>query len=200
MPPTVGEKTRWLKSGFDPLTMSINGSCGQCTPNRKLSGSATFQPLRATIWPGMVELFDYPVSVVEADTAVIFCLDADLRITYCNPAWDRFALENGGEHLCRPAPIGISVLDYISGPDKQYFAKQYRRVIGQKEPWERDYECSSARVYRSFRRRVVPMQKRPGLFVVNLTSAWPSAASAGPQGALHFWIHGAIHRGQSRSR
>jgi hypothetical protein len=115
----------------------------------------------------MVELFDYPVSVVEADTAVIFCLDADLRITYCNPAWDRFAIENGGVHLCRPAPVGISVLDYISGPDKQYFAKHYRRVIGQKEPWERDYECSSANTYRGFRLRVVPMQKTPGLFVVN---------------------------------
>jgi hypothetical protein len=115
----------------------------------------------------MVGLFDYPVPVVEADTAVIFCLDADLRITYCNPAWDRFALANGGTHLCRPTPIGISVLDYISGPDKQYFAKQYRRVIGREEPWERDYECSSANVYRRFRLRVVPMQKRPGLFVVN---------------------------------
>ena len=58
----------------------------------------------------MVELFDYPVSVVEADTAVIFCLDADLRITYCNPAWDRFALENGGEHLCRPAAANSAQL------------------------------------------------------------------------------------------
>jgi hypothetical protein len=115
----------------------------------------------------MLDSFDYPITLVEADSTIVFCLDADLRITYCNQAWDRFAMANGGEHLCRPAPIGSSVLDHINGPDKQYFEKQYRRVMGQKEPWERDYECSSAEVYRRFRLRVIPMQKRPGLFVMN---------------------------------
>jgi hypothetical protein len=87
--------------------------------------------------------FDYPPEVVEADNAVIFCLDAELRITYCNPSWDRFALQNGGRHLCRPAPIGRPLLNYLSGPDQEFFANQYRRVIGQKDPWERDYECGS---------------------------------------------------------
>ena len=38
-------------------------------------------------WP-----FDYPASVVEADTSIIYCLDLNLAITYCNPAWDRFAI------------------------------------------------------------------------------------------------------------
>jgi hypothetical protein len=49
-------------------------------------------------WP-----FDYPAFVVEADTSVIYCLDLNLAITYCNPAWDRFAMENGAKELCRPA-------------------------------------------------------------------------------------------------
>jgi hypothetical protein len=114
-----------------------------------------------------VKLFDYPVSVVETDTAVIFCLDPDLRITYCNPAWDRFALENGGAEMCRPAPIGRPILDSIGGSDREYFETHYRRVLQQSEPWERDYECSSPSVYRKFRLRVVPMQSIPGLFVMN---------------------------------
>jgi len=115
----------------------------------------------------MGKLFDYPTAVVEADTAVIFCLDSDLRITYCNPAWDRFAIENGGDALCRPAPIGRRVLDYIGGPDQEYFERHYGSALLKKEPWERDYECSSHNVYRIFRLRAVPMETVRGLFVVN---------------------------------
>jgi hypothetical protein len=115
----------------------------------------------------MVKFFDYPAPVVEADTSVIFCLDPDLRITYCNPAWDRFALQNGGRELCRPAVIGRCVLDFISGSDRDYFDKHYKRLLRQSEPWERDYECSSKDLYRKFRLRVLPMQTVRGLFVIN---------------------------------
>lgn len=34
----------------------------------------------------MSEAFEYPDSVLDEATSVIFCLDRDLRITYCNPA------------------------------------------------------------------------------------------------------------------
>jgi PAS domain-containing protein len=111
--------------------------------------------------------FDYPSSVVEAEAGVIFCLDPDLTITYCNPAWDRFAEENGGPGLRLPAPIGRCILDYIGGPDRDYFEKQYKRTLKQSEIWERDYECSSKTLYRKFRLRAVPMQKNRGLFVMN---------------------------------
>jgi len=116
------------------------------------------------------EPFDYPASILESDTSVIFCLDPDLNITYCNPAWDHFALDNGSERLCRPAPIGRCVLDYIDGPDRDYYATQYKRILAQSEPWERDYECSSSETYRKFRLRVVPMHKNPGLVVINSLS------------------------------
>jgi len=115
----------------------------------------------------MDSLFDYPASVVEADTAVIFCLDDGLNITYCNPAWDRFALANSGRELCRPAPIGHCVLDYISGPDRNYYEKAYRRALARSASWEHEYECSSIDVYRKFCLRVLPMQKKRGLFVTN---------------------------------
>lgn len=115
----------------------------------------------------MTRVFDYAQSAVQADPSVIFCLDSDLRITYCNPAWDRFALENGGEALCSPAPIGRSVLDFISGPDRDYFATHYRRVLRGTEPWEHDYECSSPDTFRKFRLRALPMRTRAGLMVIN---------------------------------
>jgi hypothetical protein len=112
-------------------------------------------------------LNEYPREVVDKDNAVIFSLDGNLNITYCNAAWDRFALANSGQHLCLPAPIGRCVLDYIGEPDREYFAKHYERAIRQSEPWERDYECSSANVYRKFRLRAVPLRKTAGLFVMN---------------------------------
>ena len=98
---------------------------------------------------------------------MIFCLDAELTVTYCNPAWDRFAVQNGGPELCHPAPIGHCVLDFICGADRGYFEKHYRSVLQQSEAWERDYECSSSGVYRKYRLRVLPMQTVRGLFVVN---------------------------------
>jgi PAS domain-containing protein len=38
-------------------------------------------------------------NTVERSKNVIFLVDAKMRITYCNPAWDEFALANGGEHV-----------------------------------------------------------------------------------------------------
>jgi len=115
----------------------------------------------------MSRLFDYPKAAVEADTSVIFCLDSELKITYCNPAWDQFALANSAPGLCRPAPIGRTVLDFIDGADQHYFEKHYRRALQQTEPWERDYECSSNDLHRKFRLRAIPMETVRGLFVIN---------------------------------
>lgn len=63
--------------------------------------------------------------VLDANADLIFCLDVDLRFTYCNAAWDRFALANGALQLCCPAPLGRSVLDYISTSHREYsFSEQ----------------------------------------------------------------------------
>lgn len=113
-------------------------------------------------WP-----FDYPASVVEADTSIIFCLDLNLTITYCNPAWDRFAMENSGSRLCRPGVIGRSILEFIGGPQRDYYARTYKRLLTVGEAWEHEYECSSKEVYRKFHLRAVPIRKTAGLLVIN---------------------------------
>src|SRR3982751_2331251 len=64
------------------------------------------------------EQFDGPAFVVTADSDVIFCLDSDLRITSCNPGWDRFAVDNGAPGLCGPALIERSILDCMTEPDR----------------------------------------------------------------------------------
>src|SRR3954466_8891125 len=83
-------------------------------------------------------LFNYPAAVVEADPAVVFCLDSALTITYCNAAWDQFAVQNQAPELCRPGPIGKCVLDYISGPARDFYARVYERVLVTSKPLKID--------------------------------------------------------------
>ena len=88
---------------------------------------------------------------LEKDPAVIYLLDRDLRIVYCNEAWDRFAAENGGRGLSRELQLGRSVMDAIPLPLKPFFEDGYRRALSGRQSWEHCYECSSPTVYRNFR-------------------------------------------------
>jgi hypothetical protein len=110
------------------------------------------------------ESFD--VSVVGADSDVIFCLDAALRLTSCNAAWDLFARENGAPEWCRPTPLGRSVLDYLPEPDREYYARAFRRVLAQAQPWEHVRDCSFPNGSRQFRVRVLPLMRQVGLMVI----------------------------------
>jgi hypothetical protein len=110
---------------------------------------------------------DYPAEVLEAEASVVFCLDAELKITYCNPAWDRFARENGGSGLCLPEPIGRRFVECVGGPEREYYERLFQQVLTHSKAWERDFECSSSTMYRKFRQRVVPMPRDRGLLVMN---------------------------------
>jgi hypothetical protein len=105
--------------------------------------------------------------VVTSDSDVIFCLDSDLRITSCNPGWDRFAVDNGAPGLCGPALIGRSILDCMTEPVRAYYALKFGRVLAEAQPWEHLYECSSSVLYREFRSLVLPLTGRAGLMVIN---------------------------------
>jgi hypothetical protein len=104
---------------------------------------------------------------LEKDPSVVYFLDRRLRITHCNPAWDRFAAENGGEHLTRQAMIGTSVLEVIPAPLKPFYGDGYDHVFSSLVPWEHTYECSSPTIYRSFRMGVYLDPEEEGLVVVN---------------------------------
>ncbi|MBN9661176.1 MAG: PAS domain-containing protein [Acidobacteria bacterium] len=109
-----------------------------------------------------------PREVLETDPSVIYVLDRDLRITYCNAAWDRFAVENGGMDLVRPHLLGRSVMDSVPQVLHGFFEDGYRKALSSGETWEHSYECSSASTYRAFRMLTYPEPDRSGLVVVNL--------------------------------
>ena len=122
---------------------------------------------------------------LEKDASVIYALDKDLRITYCNEAWDRFAIENGGRGLERERQSGRSVMEVVPRPLQPFFEKGYRRVLQKRENWEHTYECSSSTIYRTYRMAAYPDPESSGLVVVNsliterpLTSEHGSAKAA----------------------
>ena len=90
------------------------------------------------------------LEVIERDSAVVFALNRELKILYCNEAWDRFAQSNDGTALMRPIPYGICVLDVIPEPLKSRYRAAYLNVFATKRQWVHEYECSSSTVYRLF--------------------------------------------------
>lgn len=100
----------------------------------------------------------FPLDKLERDSSSIFVLDPALRITYCNPAWDTFALQNGGSKTTRSHVLGTTCLDVIPDLLKKFYAAAFSQVSELEKPWEHDYECSSPELYRLCHMRVLPLK------------------------------------------
>jgi len=103
----------------------------------------------------------------EDDQSVIYLLDKNLRIVYCNKAWDESAEHNGGVHLRRIEQVGRRVLDSNAEPLKTFYRSAFERALAEHEPWDHLYECSTPGLYREFHMQVLPLQAPPHLIVVN---------------------------------
>lgn len=71
---------------------------------------------------------------LEADRSIIYMLGPDLRIVYCNKAWDEFARLNGGVGLNREAVLGRSVLDVIAEPLRPFYGNGFAQAQNQLRP------------------------------------------------------------------
>jgi hypothetical protein len=107
---------------------------------------------------------------LEDDPSVIYFLDSQLHITHCNAAWDRFAMENGGQNLNRQYMVGKPVLDSVPQVLKSFYIKAYQKVLASRKPWAHTYECSSANTFRTFHMSVYSDLEKNGLLVVNSLS------------------------------
>ena len=102
---------------------------------------------------------------IEQDPSVIFVLDREYRLRWCNAAWDRFARENNGEELLRDLIVGRSVFDFISGVLTDHYREAFRRTLERGVIWKQDYECSSSHVHRQFSMCIYPVDGE--LLIVN---------------------------------
>jgi hypothetical protein len=114
-------------------------------------------------------------------------LNSELRITYCNPAWDRFALENQGERALSRHVLGTSVLDVSGDALQRFYRNMFEAVASSGKPFDFDYECSSAERFRMFRMHVLPLKGASGFLVVHsLRLEWPhSRTPSDPERELY---------------
>jgi PAS domain-containing protein len=117
---------------------------------------------------------------LDADPAVCFVLDEKLRFVYCNPAWDRFAVQNGAPSLLGRNVLGTAILESTSGAVFPYYESLYGAAVTERRPAEHEFECSSAEVERLMKMNVYPLRSGPALLVVcSLRVERPHAGSAG---------------------
>lgn len=113
----------------------------------------------------LLEGFD--LDALERDGAVAYGLYPDFRLGYVNAAYDRFALENGGERILREWDLGADAQSAIGGRIREFYADAFQRVLAEGEPWEQTYHCHSPDRYRTYRMRVLPLQGGRGLLIVH---------------------------------
>ena len=134
---------------------------------------------------------------LERSKSVVYVLDRDHCILYCNQAWDDFAEQNGGHGLIRTSILGRNILQAMDAPLRRFYATVYRQVLETGQPFELDFECSSPELYRVFHMRVLPVQNGGRLLVINsLAVERPHGLDrpAQPAGlALYADAHGFLH-------
>lgn len=111
-------------------------------------------------------LRNFELTRLARDTSTVIALGSDYRIQWVNPGWERFAGENGGDAIRRRFGVGASYLGGIGGPLRHYYQGAFDNALLTGEPFELDYECSSADVFRRFRMLTLPIGGE-GLLVVH---------------------------------
>ncbi|HUO59455.1 MAG TPA: PAS domain-containing protein [Candidatus Acidoferrales bacterium] len=105
--------------------------------------------------------------IVERSQDVIFLADAEMRITYCNPAWDRFALANGGESCVAEKALGTNLMSVVPEVLKGFYLGLFQSCRDQHKPFDLDYECSSAEFFRLLHMNVLPLNEQGDLALIN---------------------------------
>jgi hypothetical protein len=116
---------------------------------------------------GAPSLEGLPVDDLASDDSIIYVLDGDLRLVYCNPAWDKFADDNGGDALRWDAPRGNRLLDAVAEPLRPFYEQGFRSVAETGQPWEHDFECSGPDLFRCYHMQVKRIDGPGGFLVVN---------------------------------
>lgn len=105
---------------------------------------------------------------VLASTAnVAYILDTHLCISYCNPAWDKFALANEGELATAEKVLGIPVLDCVADHLRHFYQAAFGLCRREKRLVEFDFECSSPDIYRLLHMQMLPFKACDEILVMN---------------------------------
>lgn len=96
---------------------------------------------------------------------VICIIDDAMILKAYNNAWINFAKTNNGAKALVDFPLGANLMDAGEEPIRSFLAQAYTRALRNNEPFEQNYECSSATEYRLFRQTAYPLFKSKGLMI-----------------------------------
>lgn len=112
-------------------------------------------------------LAGYDLSKFENSPNVIYALDSNFRLQYFNKKWEEFAVENNGADLLLKYNIGSSLYEVLVEPLRDYYLDHYHMVINNEKIFQHDFECHSARLFRKFHQKAVPLENQRGLLIEN---------------------------------
>ncbi len=141
--------------------------------NQTLSTSSDQESLPLRLAEGFAERLapHFVLAQLEVHPASIFGLFPDGEIAYINPAWVRFAFENGASlPEANQAWMGQRYLDVIAAPLKPFYEQLFAlapNAGAAKQPVSHVYECSSATVFRQFAMKVYGLKNGDGFVVIN---------------------------------
>jgi hypothetical protein len=136
-----------------------------------------------------------PLETLEESPEPGYVLSEQLNITYCNQAWDRFALENQGPAATAVNVVSRNLLDFVAPDLKGFYATLFALARASGRPVGHDYECSSASAFRLYRMQIYPLQPGAGFVVQNsLRVEHPhDRAPFEPDDVVYKNDHGIIH-------
>jgi hypothetical protein len=106
-----------------------------------------------------------PRDTLEASEDVSCQLNNDLRICYCNPAWDRFAIANNGGSALSKFVLGSVIVDFVPPELIEFYTAAF--ASARDAIVEFDYECSSPDLYRTFKMQILPTERPKGYTVIH---------------------------------
>jgi hypothetical protein len=107
-----------------------------------------------------------PLEVLESCPDSCFALSESLDITYCNAAWNTFALANhAGPEVLGARVISRNLLEFVPDELKAFHAGLFAKARTLGQPVSHDYECSSATHFRLYRMQIYPLAD--GFAVIN---------------------------------
>lgn len=117
----------------------------------------SFLPCLERVGPAFLESHEQP----------IYGMRPDGEIAYVNPAYLRFADQNGaGEEIREHWAVGSNAFDAMIGPVKNFYRERLAECMRRGVVWDHLYECSSASAFREYNLRAFPLHAC-GLLIVH---------------------------------
>jgi hypothetical protein len=108
------------------------------------------------------------LEVIRVSSNVSYIVDAQKQITFCNPAWDTFAIENEAPELANDGVIGTNLFQWIPPFLQTSYEAMFLEVEKTGQLRDLSYNCSSSTVFRTFQMLIYPIEPMNWFLVTNV--------------------------------